>query len=111
MRRPGDDGRSYRATLIGASPAHDLAVLRIKVPFDRPPPVPLGSSADLRVGQKVFAIGNPYGLTRTLTTGVISALDRRLPTATGREVLGVIQTEAFKMIRFLILNKKMRNIK
>jgi 2-alkenal reductase len=54
----------------------------------------VGASGNLKVGQAVLAIGNPYGLSRTLTTGVISALDRRLPTATGREVLGVIQTDA-----------------
>ncbi|MEW8432026.1 MAG: trypsin-like serine protease, partial [gamma proteobacterium symbiont of Ctena orbiculata] len=73
-----NDGRSYRAVLIGSSPDHDLAVLRIRVPFDRPPPVPVGSSDDLKVGQKVFAIGNPFGLDYTLTTGVVSALDRSL---------------------------------
>jgi 2-alkenal reductase len=54
----------------------------------------VGASADLQVGQSVLAIGNPFGLSRTLTTGIISALDRRLPTATGREVVGVIQTDA-----------------
>jgi 2-alkenal reductase len=54
----------------------------------------VGTSSDLAVGQAVFAIGNPFGLARTLTTGVISALDRRLPTAGGREVVGVIQTDA-----------------
>jgi 2-alkenal reductase len=54
----------------------------------------VGISSDLQVGQAVFAIGNPFGLSRTLTTGVISALDRRLPTAAGREVVGVIQTDA-----------------
>jgi 2-alkenal reductase len=57
-------------------------------------PIPIGKSEDLQVGQAVLAIGNPFGLSRTLTTGVISALDRRLPTATGREVVGVIQTDA-----------------
>ena len=71
-----NDGRSYDAVLVGSSPAHDLAVLRVSVPLDRPRPVPLGSSHDLRVGQKVFAIGNPFGLDYTLTTGVVSALDR-----------------------------------
>ncbi|MES9895050.1 MAG: trypsin-like peptidase domain-containing protein, partial [Candidatus Thiodiazotropha endolucinida] len=68
-----NDGRSYQAMLVGSSPDHDLAVLRIRVPFDRPPPVPVGSSSDLKVGQKVFAIGNPFGLDYTLTTGVVSA--------------------------------------
>ena len=63
------DGRDNSAGLVGASPAHDLAVLRIRVAFDRPPPVPLGTSQNLKVGQKVFAIGNPFGLDWTLTTG------------------------------------------
>jgi hypothetical protein len=68
----------YRAALVGASPAHDIAVLKIGVGFKRPPPVPLGTSHDLKVGQKVFAIGNPFGLDWTLTTGIVSALDRSL---------------------------------
>lgn len=72
------DGRSYKAALVGVSPAHDIAVLRIGVGFKRPPPVPLGESHNLKVGQKVFAIGNPFGLDWTLTTGVVSALDRSL---------------------------------
>ncbi|MEW8585649.1 MAG: trypsin-like peptidase domain-containing protein, partial [Candidatus Thiodiazotropha sp.] len=90
-----NDGRSYRAVLIGSSPDHDLAVLRIRVPFDRPPPVPVGSSDDLKVGQKVFAIGNPFGLDYTLTTGVVSALDRSL--SEGRDGIAIdhlIQTDA-----------------
>jgi S1-C subfamily serine protease len=72
------DGRSYKAVLVGASPMHDIAVLRIGVGFKRPPPVPLGESGNLKVGQKVFAIGNPFGLDWTLTTGIVSALDRSL---------------------------------
>ncbi|MEJ2694677.1 MAG: trypsin-like peptidase domain-containing protein [Candidatus Thiodiazotropha sp.] len=90
-----NDGRSYRAVLIGSSPDHDLAVLRIRVPIDRPPPVPIGSSADLRVGQKVFAIGNPFGLDYTLTTGVVSALDRTLSEGRGGVAIDhLIQTDA-----------------
>jgi S1-C subfamily serine protease len=73
-----NDGRSYKAKLVGRSPQHDLAVLRINVAFDRPPPVPVGTSGDLKVGQKVFAIGNPFGLDYTLTSGIISALNRSL---------------------------------
>ena len=88
------DGRDYRATLVGASPAHDLAVLRIGVSLKRPPPVPLGTSADLKVGQKVFAIGNPFGLDWTLTTGIVSALDRSLPTESGVTIEHLIQTDA-----------------
>ncbi len=89
-----NDGRSYRATLIGASPAHDLAVLRIKVPIDRPPPVPIGASADLRVGQKVFAIGNPFGLDYSLTSGLVSALDRSITDDEGTSIDHLIQTDA-----------------
>jgi S1-C subfamily serine protease len=89
-----NDGRTYRAVLIGSSPEQDLAVLRIRVPFDRPPPVPLGSSADLKVGQKVFAIGNPFGLDYTLTTGVVSALDRTLSEGNGSTIDHLIQTDA-----------------
>jgi S1-C subfamily serine protease len=90
-----NDGRSYQAVLVGSSPDHDLAVLRIRVPFDRPPPVPVGSSNDLKVGQKVFAIGNPFGLDYTLTTGVVSALDRSLPEGrSGVAIDHLIQTDA-----------------
>jgi S1-C subfamily serine protease len=89
-----NDGRSYRAVLVGASPAHDLAVLRINVAFDRPPPVPIGTSGDLKVGQKVFAIGNPFGLDYTLTSGLISALDRSLSEENGATIEHLIQTDA-----------------
>jgi S1-C subfamily serine protease len=89
-----NDGRRYRAVLIGASAAHDLAVLRINVPIDRPPPVPVGTSADLRVGQKVFAIGNPFGLDYTLTSGLVSALDRSLQAQRGVAIEHLIQTDA-----------------
>jgi S1-C subfamily serine protease len=87
------DGRDYRAALVGASPAHDIAVLRIGVGFKRPPPVPLGTSHDLKVGQRVFAIGNPFGLDWTLTTGIISALDRSL-SGNGVTIEHLIQTDA-----------------
>lgn len=59
-----------------------------------PPPIPLGSSAELKVGQSAFAIGNPFGLDQSLTSGIISALKRRLPTSGGREIANVIQTDA-----------------
>ncbi|MGH8472642.1 MAG: S1C family serine protease, partial [Gammaproteobacteria bacterium] len=87
-------GRDYSAGLDGASPAHDLAVLRIRVAFHRPPPVPVGTSDDLKVGQKVFAIGNPFGLDWTLTTGIVSALDRSLPSEDGGVIEHLIQTDA-----------------
>jgi 2-alkenal reductase len=82
------------ARLVGAAPWVDLAVLKLEDPPDDLKPIPIGTSADLAVGQTVYAIGNPFGLSRSLTVGIISALDRRLPTASGREVVGVIQTDA-----------------
>jgi 2-alkenal reductase len=89
-----DSGEAIEATFIGGSEDYDLAVVRLRSVPATIQPIPVGSSGNLRVGQAVFAIGNPFGLSRTLTTGVISALDRRLPTQTGREVVGVIQTDA-----------------
>ena len=89
-----DSGEAIRATFVGGSPDHDLAVIRLRNAPENIQPIPVGMSSDLAVGQAVFAIGNPFGLARTLTTGVISALDRRLPTAGGREVVGEIQTDA-----------------
>jgi 2-alkenal reductase len=88
------DGKALEATYVGGSRDYDLAVIRLRNPPAEILPIPIGSSSDLKVGQAVFAIGNPFGLSRSLTTGVISALNRRLPTAAGREVVGVIQTDA-----------------
>jgi S1-C subfamily serine protease len=88
------DGRSFQARLVGTDPEHDLAVLRIEAMIGRPPALPLGTSNDLKVGQKVFAIGNPFGLDWTLTTGIISALNRQLPTQGGTAITGLIQTDA-----------------
>jgi 2-alkenal reductase len=87
-------GQPVPARLVGTAPWVDLAVLRLASPPDNLQPIPIGTSADLAVGQSVYAIGNPFGLSRSLTTGVISALDRHLPTAAGREVAGAIQTDA-----------------
>ncbi len=88
------DGRDARASLVGTSPAHDLAVLKIDLP-DLPPPLPVGTSGDLRVGQDTFAIGNPFGLDWTLTTGIVSSLDRALPGEDGRSLIDhLIQTDA-----------------
>ena len=90
-----NDGRDYAAALVGASPAHDLAVLRIRVPERPPAPLPIGTSADLRVGQKVFAISNPFGLDWSITSGIVSALNRSLPSEDGRSVIeALIQTDA-----------------
>ena len=82
------------ATLVGMAPSYDLAVLQLGRTAHLPPPLAIGTSADLKVGQSTFAIGNPFGLDHTLTTGVISAVRRRMPTSEGREVSGVIQTDA-----------------
>jgi S1-C subfamily serine protease len=86
------DGTAYPAALVGTDPRNDLAVLRIEA--GAAPPLALGTSADLRVGQQVLAIGNPFGLDWTLTTGIISALGRDLPTGDGAAIRGLIQTDA-----------------
>jgi S1-C subfamily serine protease len=88
------DRSTWPAHLVGAEPDKDLAVLKIDAPRGQLPPIPLGTSNDLQVGQKVFAIGNPFGFDQTLTTGVISGLGREIESATGRPIKGVIQTDA-----------------
>jgi S1-C subfamily serine protease len=80
------NGKDYAATLVGAGQLHDIAVLKIKVSPKLSPPLPIGTSHDLRVGQKVFAIGNPFGLDWTLTNGIVSALDRSLTEENGNTV-------------------------
>jgi S1-C subfamily serine protease len=88
------DGRDGRASLVGASEAHDLAVVRVDV-SNPPAPLLIGSSENLRVGQQTYAIGNPFGLDWTLTTGIISAVDRSLPSEDGRSLIEhLIQTDA-----------------
>jgi S1-C subfamily serine protease len=89
------EGDSYPATVVGADPRNDIAVLHVDVPADLLVPVELGTSANLLVGQRAIAIGNPFGqFGRTLTTGVISALGRTLEGDDGRTISGVIQTDA-----------------
>ena len=88
------DGKEHKARVVGTDPDQDLAVLRIEAPADSLTPVKLGSSANLKVGQKVLAIGNPFGLDHTLTTGVVSALDRTIHSLSERTIQGVIQTDA-----------------
>ncbi len=80
--------------LIGSAPNYDLAVLRIVAPASELPAITIGESHNLQVGQKVFAIGNPFGLDQTLTTGIISALGRQLPLPNGHTIENVIQTDA-----------------
>jgi len=89
-----DSADAIEARVVGAAPEYDLAVVKLdKIPRGLRP-IPLGSSSELRIGQAVYAIGNPYGLQRTLTQGIVSALDRELPTTDFREIAGVIQTDA-----------------
>src|SRR6185295_3452494 len=88
------DQSNWRARVVGTAPDKDLAVLRIDAPANRLHPIPIGTSKDLQVGQSVFAIGNPFGLDQTLTTGVISALNREIESVTRRPIQGVIQSDA-----------------
>ena len=97
VRLPGDNstgGEFVEAQIVGAAPNYDLAVLRLDSPRAPLHPIAIGSSGDLQVGQAAFAIGNPYGLEQTLTSGIISAVGRRLPTSAAYEIGGVIQTDA-----------------
>lgn len=89
-----DDRTQFPAELVGIEPDYDIAVLKIDAPRTALTAIPIGSSEDLLVGQKVFAIGNPFGLDHTLTTGIISGLNREIPTAAGIAIRGVIQTDA-----------------
>ncbi|URI11784.1 trypsin-like peptidase domain-containing protein [Aquincola tertiaricarbonis] len=88
------DQSSHKASLVGVFPDRDLAVLKIEAPRNKLPPIALGSSKDLQVGQKVYAIGNPFGLDQTLTTGIVSALNREIESVTRRTIRGAIQTDA-----------------
>lgn len=89
-----DAGQQLPAEVIGAAPEYDLAVVRLKDPPRNLRPIPVGTSGDLKIGQTVYAIGKPFGLERTLTRGIVSALDRDLPTSNFTEIAGAIQTDA-----------------
>lgn len=89
-----DVGKPITARVVGAAPDYDLAVVQLQQVPKGIAPIPLGSSRDLKIGQSVYAIGNPFGLSRTLTTGIVSALDRTLPTSQYAEIAGVVQTDA-----------------
>ena len=88
------DQSTYDAALVGAFPDRDLAVLKIDAPKDMLPPLALGASRDLQVGQRVYAIGNPFGLDQTLTIGIVSALNREIESFNNRTIRGVVQTDA-----------------
>jgi S1-C subfamily serine protease len=88
------DHSVWDADLVGVDPSQDLTVLAIKAPQHQLKPLAIGTSHDLQVGQNVFAIGNPFGLDQTLTTGIISALGREIKAENGRTITGVIQTDA-----------------
>jgi len=85
---------AFEAELVGVSPDHDLAVLKVAIENMPIPPLPLGESSNLKVGQSVYAIGNPFGLDYTLTTGVVSALNRQIRGISGRPIDDAIQTDA-----------------
>jgi S1-C subfamily serine protease len=84
----------YDAVLVGAAPDKDLAVLKVEAPPGRMVPLTVGRSSDLVVGQRVLAVGNPFGFDHTLTTGVVSGLGRELRSPSGRRIRDVIQTDA-----------------
>ena len=89
------DGSTFRGTLVGQDPSNDLAVVKIDPLPNKPLTViPFGDSGTLEVGRRVFAIGNPFGYDRTMTTGIVSSLGRTLKTENGRVIKGVIQTDA-----------------
>lgn len=88
------DGTTHEARVIGEDASNDVAIVHVRAPSDRLYPVSLGDSSRLLVGQKILALGNPFGLERTLTTGIISSLDRSLKAKNGRTIKGIIQTDA-----------------
>ena len=90
---PGQE-EPFLASFVGADPSVDIAVLKIEPPAGGLIPLPLGTSNDLQVGQKTYAIGNPFGYDQTLTTGIVSALDREIISLVGNPIRGVIQTDA-----------------
>lgn len=88
------NGKTYDATLVGSDPLNDLAVIKVDVGSDEMFPVMLGDSKSLKVGMNVFALGNPFGLERTLTTGIISSLNRSLQIHGNWKIKSIIQIDA-----------------
>ena len=90
----GDDEGSYEAELVGQDNSTDIAILRVDAPADELEPLALGDSSGLDVGDPVVAIGNPFGLDRTVTAGIVSALQRQISAPDGFTISDVIQTDA-----------------
>jgi S1-C subfamily serine protease len=88
------DGSAHEARVIGADASNDVAVLLIRVPAEKLFPLHFGDSSTVMVGQKILALGNPFGLERTLTSGIVSSLERSLKAKNGRLIKGIIQTDA-----------------
>jgi S1-C subfamily serine protease len=88
------DGSTHEARVVGSDASNDVAVVRVRVAADKLVPLALGDSSKLLVGQKILALGNPFGLERTLTTGIVSSLDRSIKAKNGRTIKGIIQTDA-----------------
>lgn len=88
------DHSTWKGIVVGVAPDKDLAVLQISAPEEKLKPILIGESHNLKVGQKVFAIGNPFGFDQTMTTGIVSALNREIKSVTGRTIQGVVQTDA-----------------
>ena len=88
------DGETYTAEIVGADPINDIAVIKIDAPENTLFPLAFGDSSQLKVGMRVFAIGNPFGLERTMTSGIISSLNRTLQVREGRSIKSIIQTDA-----------------
>lgn len=88
------NGSTYPAEIVGRDPDTDIAVLRIDAPAELLQPLAFGNSEELRVGQRIYAIGNPFGLERTMSTGMVSSLDRQIPSKNGRTMRSLIQLDA-----------------
>jgi S1-C subfamily serine protease len=88
------EGDPLPARVVGSDPQNDIAVLKIEAPADLLVPVSMGDSRTLKVGQRIYAIGNPFGLERTMTLGIVSSLGRTLRSKTGRLMKGIIQVDA-----------------
>jgi S1-C subfamily serine protease len=90
----GSSEKAYPATVVGADPSTDVALLKVDLPSDQLHPLPLGDSSKVEVGDPVVAIGNPFGLDRTVTSGIVSALQRQIEAPAGFSISHVIQTDA-----------------